>query len=501
MLPARVSFVFDRIAGVLNRSNREPPSHPVARPVARTVRPRLVLAICCMSLLMSSIDATIVNVALPSIRHDLHAPMADLQWTVDAYTLVVGSFLISAGALADRYGRRSIFQCGLVLFALGSGLCSLAGSARLLVLARVVQALGATMLNPVAMSIITNVFPDPKQRAQAIGVWAAVPGLSMAIGPFGGGLLIEAIGWRSIFWINLPICALAMLLTTLFVPAFPGRPGQKPDLPGQVLVTAALGVLVGGIIEGGRLGFGNPVIAACFALAAASVALLVLRERRTAAPLLDLRFFRSVPFASANLVALCAFSAFSGFLFLNTFFLQDVRHLSPPEAGLWLLPIALVTLLGSPLAGRLVGRRGPRPCLLVAGFAFTLSALLLQHLRPATPGWQLILAYAVFGVGFAAVNPPITNSAVAGMPRARAGTAAAIASSGRQIGNSIGVALAGAIAFSGHGGATLTQSWRPFWWLLGLSGLAIASLGLIATSRRALATQRRIAHLLDPAAP
>lgn len=469
------------------------PEHPV--------RPRLVLVICCLSLLLSSVDATIVNVALPSIRRDLGAPPADLQWTVDVYTLVVASFLISAGALADRFGRRRVFQCGLALFAAGSALCSLAGSARLLVLARVVQALGATMLNPVAMSIITNVFPEPRKRAQAIGVWAAVPGLSMAVGPFGGGLLIEAIGWRSIFWINLPVCGLAMLLTSLFVPAFPGRPGQRPDLPGQALVTVGLGALVGGIIEGGRLGFGTPLIVALFVLSAASLGLLVAHERRAPAPLLDLRFFRSVPFASANLVALCAFSAFSGFLFLNTFFLQDVRHLSPPLAGLWLLPIALVIFIGSPLAGRMVGQYGARPCLLIAGLAFSLSALLLQHLRPATPGWQLVVAYAVFGIGFAMVNPPITDSAVSGMPRMRAGTAAAIASSGRQIGNSVGVALAGAIAFSSDVTAGLTQAWRPFWWLLGVSGLAVAGLGLLATSAWALATRRHVAHLLDPGAP
>lgn len=212
-------------------------------------RRMLVLAICCMSLLIVSLDNTVLNVALPSLQRELDASTSGLQWTVDAYTLVLASLLMLAGSTADRIGRRRVFMSGLVVFTLGSLLCSLAPDLNWLVVFRMVQAVGGSMLNPVAMSIITNTFTDPRERARAIGVWGAVVGLSMAAGPLVGGLLVDSVGWRSIFWVNLPVGLAALLLTWRFVPESRAPRARRPDPVGQVLVIALFGSLTYAIIE------------------------------------------------------------------------------------------------------------------------------------------------------------------------------------------------------------------------------------------------------------
>ena len=220
----------------------------------------LVLAICCCSLLIVSMDATAVNVALPSIRSDLHTTVATLQWTVDGYTLAIASFLLLGGATADRIGRRRVFQVGLVVFGLASLLCSLAPDVHVLVAARILQGLGGSMLNPVAMSIITNTFPDPRQRARAVGVWGAVVGVSMAFGPLVGGLLTEHLSWRAIFWINVPIAAAAVVLTQLFVPESRAAHPRRIDAVGQTLAIVLLSCLVYALIEAPGAGWGSPRI-------------------------------------------------------------------------------------------------------------------------------------------------------------------------------------------------------------------------------------------------
>lgn len=209
----------------------------------------LVLAICCMSLLIVSLDNTVLNVALPSLQRDLHAYTSGLQWTIDAYTLVLASLLMLAGSTADRIGRKRVFMSGLVVFSVGSLLCSLAPNLSLLVIFRMVQAVGGSMLNPVAMSIITNTFTDARERARAIGVWGAVVGISMAAGPLVGGLLVQSVSWRAIFWINLPVGLAALLLTLRFVPESRAPKARRPDPLGQILVIALFGSLTYAIIE------------------------------------------------------------------------------------------------------------------------------------------------------------------------------------------------------------------------------------------------------------
>jgi EmrB/QacA subfamily drug resistance transporter len=451
-------------------------------------RRMLVLAICCMSLLIVSLDNTILNVALPAMREDFHSSISGLQWTIDAYLVVLASLLMFSGSTADRLGRRKVFQTGLVIFTFGSLLCSLAPGLGWLIAFRTVQAVGGSMLNPVAMSIITNTFTDARERARAIGVWGGVVGISMAAGPIVGGALVGSVGWRSIFWINLPVGVAALLLTAKFVPESRAPRPRRVDPVGQVLVIVLLGALTYGIIEGTGAGWGSPLIVGCFVLAAAAVAALVHFESRRGEPLIDVRFFRSVPFSGATLIAVSNFAALGGFLFLNTLYLQDDRHMSALRAGLYLLPMAVMCLVFAPLSGRLVGARGPRPSLVAAGAATTASGLMFAVLHAQSSDPRLFTAYVLFGIGFGFVNAPITNTAVSGMPRAQAGVAAAVASTSRQVGQSLGVAVLGA--------ALAAHLHTGMWWIITGCGFAVLALGLLTTGRWARRTAERTAAAL-----
>lgn len=461
-------------------------------------RRQLVLAICCMSLLIVSLDVTVLNVALPAMQSDLHASTAGLQWTIDAYTLVLAMLLMLAGSTADRIGRKKVFMAGLVVFTLGSLLCSLAPNLELLVAARMMQAVGGSMLNPVAMSIITNTFTDPRERARAIGVWGAVVGISMAAGPLLGGLLVESVGWRSIFWINLPVGLVALLATLRHVPESRAPEPRRPDPVGQLLVVALFGPLTYAIIQAPEAG--AEVSAPFAAVALAALAGLLWYERRRVEPLVDLRFFRSAPFSGATVVAVSAFAALGGFLFLSTLYLQNVRGLDALHAGLWMLPMAVPTFLCAPLSGRLVGSRGPRLPLLISGAAITVSGLLFAVFEAETSDVTLFLGYVLFGVGFGFVNAPITNTAVSGMPRGQAGVAAAVASTSRQLGQTLGVAVIGAVLATGVSSSayrdTFVSASVPGWWILAGCGFVVLVLGAVTTGAWARGTAERAARRL-----
>jgi EmrB/QacA subfamily drug resistance transporter len=459
----------------------------------------VIFATCCLSLLVVSMDSTIVNVALPAIRQDLGASLSGLQWVIDAYTIVLASFLILGGSTGDRFGRKRVFQIGMALFSFGSLLCSLSVSIHWLVAARIVQALGGCMLNPVAMSIVVHTFIDPKQRARAIGIWGSVAGLSMALGPLAGGALTETFGWHAIFWVNLPIGVLSLFLTARYVPDSRAPRARRPDPLGQALLLIALASLTYCLIEGH-----NDVRLASMSAALSVVAFIVLIswESRCSEPLLDLRFFRSVPLSSATVIAVCMFAAMGGFLFLGSIYLQEVRGLSAFHAGVAILPMALLVMLLSPLSGRLVAAHGARPSLLIAGTMLTLSSLLMTRLAPDTPLPQVLMGLCIFGAGFGMVNAPVTFTAVSGMPRAQAGLAAAIASTSRQVGVSLGVALTGALvggrhSWSGAAWAQFPAATHAVWWIFVGGGLTILVLGLISTGDWARASTERIAHLLE----
>ncbi|MBO0806290.1 MAG: MFS transporter, partial [Nocardiopsaceae bacterium] len=446
----------------------------------------LVLAICCLSLFIVGMDSTIVNVALPSIGRDFRAPVSGLQWTVDAYTLVVASLLMLSGSTADRIGRRRVFQAGLVVFTLGSLACSLAPSLGALIAFRALQAVGGSMLNPAALAIVTNAFTDARERAQAIGLWGSVFGLSVALGPVIGGALVNSAGWRAVFWINIPVGIAAIALTAARVPESRAARGRRPDPFGQLLVIVFLASLSYGIIEGPAQGWGSARIGACFAVAAVALAVFGGYEPRRADPLVDLRFFRSLPFSGAAVMAVLAMGALSGFLFLMTLYLQDVRGYRPLAAGLFLLPMAFAMACSAPLAGRVTGARGTRIPLVIAGLGLIAGGLLLTRLTDATPAWYLVVSGLVFGLGMGWVNTPITNTAISGMPRSQAGVATGIAATSRQTGTSLGVAVMGSVlAANLHGPmrSSFAAAAAGGWWIMVAAGAAVGALALATTGR------------------
>ncbi|MBV9094744.1 MAG: MFS transporter [Streptosporangiaceae bacterium] len=458
-------------------------------------RRALLLGVCCMSLFMVGLDNTIVNVGLPAIGRQLHAGVSGLQWTVAAYTITLAALLMFSGALADRIGRRTIFQVGLSLFTLGSWLCSLAPGLGWLIAFRVLQGVGGSMLNPAALGIITNTFTGPAQRARAIGVWDGVFGLSMALGPLVGGVFVGAAGWRGIFWANIPVGLAAISLTALFVPDSKAPRPRRADPVGQFLVIVMLGSLTYAIIEGPSHGWFSPEIFGFFAASAAALALLLAYEPRRAEPMIDLRFFRSVPFAGANLEAVCATAALGGFLFLSTLYLQDVRGLSALQAGLAILPMPLVMAMTAPLAGRVVARRGPRIPLVIAGAALTVSCAALSRLTGSADDSYLIISYALFGVGAGMMSSPITNGIMSGVPKTQAGMASGMNSSSRQLGQSLGVAIVGSVlaaTMRGSMQAGFLHASHAGWWILAGCGYAVLLLGVVCTTRRARATAARL---------
>jgi EmrB/QacA subfamily drug resistance transporter len=462
-------------------------------------RKSVVLAICCISMVVVVMDISIVNVALPAMGRELRTSESGLQWTVDAYSLVMAGFLVLAGSTADRVGRRRVFQVGLAVFGLGSLLCGLAPGIGWLIAARVLQAVGGTMLNPAAVAIVANTFTGTAERARAIGVFGSMSGLALALGPILGGGLVDAFGWRSVFWINVPVVAAAIVCAARFVPESRAARPRRFDPVGQVLMVGVLGSVVYAIIESAWLGWTSPVIAGLLAVAALSVAGIFGYEPRRRDPLLELRLFRSVPFSSAIVMALFALCGFGAFLFVTTQYLQDVRSLLPVTAGLCLVAVGLPVLVISPLAGRMVGERGPLLPLVIAGTALALGGGLSLSLGPDTPLPAVLAIYLMFGVFLGAVNPPITNSAISGMPRSMAGLAGSLASTGRQAGTTLGVAISGTIIGPelARGRTAFTGAAHSVWWMILALGAGIVILGLVSTARWASRTAEHAAALFE----
>lgn len=455
----------------------------------------LILGICCLSLLIVGMDTTIVNVALPSISKQFGASISGLQWILDAYTVTLASLLMLSGSVADRWGRRRVLQTGLSLFSVASLLCSMAPNLPALVGFRALQAVGGSMMNPVALSIITHAFPGKQERAKAIGIWGSVVGFSLGMGPVLGGLLTETVGWRSIFWINVPIGAAAIVLCAVFVPESRSDRPRRTDPVGQLLVILALGGITWAIIESPRAGWGSVETLLALGLGILAAVVLVPYENRRRQPLINPRFFTSAPFAGATGIAVLAFGAFGAFLFYNTLYLQQVRELSALRAGLLTLPLAVATMALAPVSGRLVARSGARPPLAVAAILMLVAGVGLTRMAADTPITLLLVWYLIFGAGYGLVNAPITNTAVSGMPANQSGVAAAVASTSRQIGAALGVAISGAIvSATGRDRTGLVRAAAPIWWLIAAAGLGIGVLGVFTTSDWAGRTAERAAR-------
>jgi len=461
-------------------------------PAGRRLR-LVVLLICSSSLFITYLDATILNVALPTIQADLHASLAGLQWIADAYLLVVASLLMLTGSMADRLGRKRLFLIGLTGFSLGSLLCSLAPNTGSLIALRMLQGIGGSMLTPISLSIVRNTFTDHRERAQALGIWSGIFGIATACGPVVGGVLVSEVGWRSVFWVNVPIGAAMILAARRYVPESRAPHPRRVDVPGQILMIILLGTLTYAVIQGPDYGWTSPTVLTLFAVAAAAALCFAVVERRSAEPLLELRFFRSPPFTGASVIAVLSFVVLAGFLFVIILYLQQVRGESPLQAGLTLLPATIVMAAAAPVAGNLTGHRGPRIPLVASGVLMAVGAAMLLSLSPSTSAWWLAVALGVLGAGLGLVNPPITHTGVSGMPPAQAGVASAVISATRQFGSVLGVAVMGAMLTSGvqarvaagedHAAALSAATHAP-WLLAVVCGGLVAIVGLVTTSAR-----------------
>jgi EmrB/QacA subfamily drug resistance transporter len=455
------------------------------------------LAAVSFGLFMIMLDNTVVNVALPTIQRDLGARLPELEWIVSGYALTFAALMLTGGKLADLLGRRRVFVAGLAVFAGSSLACGLAPSAGFLIGARVVQGAGAALMNPATLSIISATFP-PRQRGTAIGIWAGVSALALAIGPLVGGVLSEHVGWNSIFYINVPIGLVAIAASFLLIDESKDTTeGQRLDLPGLLSSGVGLFALTYGLIEANAYGWASGRILGTFALGAAALVAFVLLERRQRVPMLDLGLFRDGTFAGANLVLLLVALAMFGVFFFLSLYMQNILRYSPVRAGASFLPMTLLIILIAPLAGRLSDRLGSR-WLLTGGMAFVAAQLLYFSRLGVHEGfWNLVPGMLLGGVGMAAVMAPATAAALSGVSVDKAGVGSAVLNSSRQLGGSIGVALMGAIMAHEIGGQR-----APAAFVHGLSvSLEVAAAIAIAGALVAVITVRAHVHHDAPEAP
>jgi EmrB/QacA subfamily drug resistance transporter len=411
------------------------------------------LAILNVSLFAIIMDNTILNVALPTLARDLQATGSELQWIVDGYVLVFAGLLLSAGALGDRFGRRGALSAGLVVFAAGSVFAMHIDSASMLIAARAVMGIGGALIMPATLSILTNVFTDPKERAQAIAVWASVGGLAVALGPVTGGFLLEHFNWTAVFALNVPIAAVALLAGRVAVPT--SRDPETPplDVPGAVLSIVALGSLVWAIISAGEHGWTSTGPLTGFAVAAVSSTAFMVWERRTAYPMLDVTFFKNPRFTAASVGVMLGYFAMFGSLFLMSQLLQFVLGYSALDAGIRLLPLALTMAVFSTVSTKLVERFGTK-LVVVAGMSLVASGLLWLAMQGAgSTYWSYLPGMVIMGTGIALTWAPTTDAIMGSLPPAKAGVGSAVNDTVREVGGALGVAVLGSVLASQYTGA------------------------------------------------
>jgi len=415
------------------------------------------LAAMCFALFMVMLDNTVVNVALPSIQADFDASLSALEWTINAYTLTFAVLLVTGGRLGDLFGRRRVFLYGVVIFAISSATIALAPTDGWLIASRAVQGVGAALMMPGSLSILTNAFP-PSERGKAIGTWAGVSALALAIGPLIGGYLTEEVSWRAIFLLNLPVAAGALVMTLFAAEESRDETAErKLDLPGIGTLTVSLAALVLALVEGNSWGWGSAGVIGLLVLSVVSGIAFVAIERRTRVPIVDFAFFKARSFVGANIVAFTVSFAMFAMFFFIALYMQNVLGFSPLEAGVRFLPSTLVVMVTGPIAGRLADRLGARP-LMVGGLLITSVALFLQSRIDVGSGYETLWpGFVLMGLGLGLIMSPMSMAAMNSVDRSKAGVASGTLSMFRMVGGTFGVAALGALV-AGVGRHDLEQS-------------------------------------------
>ncbi len=450
------------------------------------------------SLFMIYLDTTVVNVALPAIQADLGVSLAELEWTVNAYTLTFAVLLLSGGKLADFLGRRRIFLVGLFVFTSSSLVCGLAGSGAMLIAARAVQGGGAALMLPATLSIISVTF-HPRERGTAFGVWAASSGIGAALGPLVGGALVEGVDWRWIFYVNVPVGVIGFFAARVLVPeSRDSSAEQRLDLPGLALSGAALFALTFALVEGNRYGWSSGLITACFVTAVIAFAGFLAVEAWSRLPMLDLRLFRSGAFTGANVVSLLSFLALFGVFFFVSIYMQRILGYSALKTGAAFLPFSVLVAVSVPFAGRLTDRVGARWPLTAGMASLAAGLLLLSGIDVDSTFWDLLPGFVLGGIGIGLTIAPANAAVLGSAPDAKAGVASAVVNTFRQTGGVLGVALMGAIVASRIGGLGIRDPRLPIEFVGGLQdALLFASVAAFLGALIAVAAIRAVPRVED----
>jgi EmrB/QacA subfamily drug resistance transporter len=446
-------------------------------------------------LFMIMLDNTIVNVALPSIQQDLNIGISELEWVFNGYALTFGVLMLTGGKLADMLGRRRIFVTGLVIFTVASLACGLAASAGMLIGARVVQGVGSALMNPATLSIITATFP-PRQRGMAIGIWAGVSAMALAIGPLVGGLITEHWSWNWIFFINVPIGILAIVVARLVIDESRDMSAeQRLDLPGLLSSAIALFALTYGLIEANTYGWTSARIIALFAVAVVAFAVFIVLELRQRVPMLDLKLFKNGTFAGANSVMLLVGLAMFGVFFYNSLFIQNIIGWSAVQTGASFLPMTVLIILVAPIAGKYSDRVGSRWLMGGGMVLLAISLLIFSRLDATSNFWDILPGLLIGGLGMAVVMTPTTAAAMGSVPVDKAGVGSAVLNSGRQVGGALGIAVMGAIVASYATGIPGTPEAAAGFVTGYQHALQVAALIALAGAVIAVATVRKYRHV------
>ncbi|MGA5068943.1 MFS transporter [Streptomyces exfoliatus] len=455
-------------------------------------RPGPTLFAACLGFVVVILDVSVVNVATKALTAEFGGSLSGLEWVINGYTLTFAAFLLTAGALGDRFDPRRIFVAGFALFAVTSLACGAAPTLVTLIAARVLQGVGAALIVPSSLSLVNTNFPDPARRTRAVSLWAAAGGLALALGPVVGGVLVDSLGWRSIFYVNIPIAAVGILLTQRYAQAAPPRdPSRRRslDLPGQLLAIAGLGALTAAIVEANARGWGSALVITCLAVFAAALIGFLTVERRSADPMLPLHLFGRRAFSATSLIGVLLNFAFYGLIFVFSLFFQQVWDYSPLTAGLAFLPMTGTIMAANLACGPLVKRYGARTVLLTGNILAAVGYLTVVPAVGSSSYPAVIVQFLVAGFGIGLVVPAMTNAMLGAVDPTNAGIASGVLNASRQLGGLIGVAVMGLLvgqAASGH-------------FLTGLRAALISAVVALAVAAVLSATGIRRAQAPTPA--